>query len=527
VLWVNKHREKDMCAKPLESETFSPVDAAWLRMEKSNSMATITGIFMFDEAVDYQRYRETLIHRFIIYPRFRQRVRQPLVGLPVWEPDPFFSLDAHLHRVALPDPGDQDALQHLVSDLMSTQLDFSRPLWQIHFVENFGQGCAIIVRLHHCIADGIALMQVLFGMTDTEPDAEWQPMPEAHRDGWDPLDLLRPAVQTAKDTLHLTESLVHEGMETLIHPSRLMDASLMGTSGTLALSKLLLIGPDSKTIFRGKCGIRRKAAWSQPILLSEIKEVGCTMDATINDVLLAAVTGGLRRYLVGRNQPVRGLNIRSLVPVNLRPENSKEKFGNQFGLIYLSLPVGIQDPIRRLAVLKARMDEIKESPEALVAFGILNVIGAATRPIENIALKVFGMKATAVMTNVPGPRQTLYLAGKPIGGLMFWVPSPAELGLGVSIFSYAGKVLLGVNTDAGLVPDPENIIRAFHEEFQAMQQWAKPEKEGAFEKSGVPRHQIAPPANRHCRALTKEGKSCRNPALPGSTFCYVHSKVKA
>jgi WS/DGAT/MGAT family acyltransferase len=517
-----------MAAERLMRETFSVVDAAWLHMEKAHSMAMITGVFLFDEMIDFQRYQETIKYRFIIHKRFRQRVRQPLLaGLPVWEPDPYFSLDAHLHRVALPAPGDQAALQALVSDLMSTQLDFSRPLWQIHFVENYGKGCAVVVRLHHCIADGIALMQVLLGMTDSEPDAHWQPLPEEHHDNWMPLDMFRPAIRTAGDTLHLTETLVHEGMETLIRPSRLIDAALMGTSGTIALSKLLLIGPDSKTIFRGKCGARRKAAWSNPIPLSEVKQVGCEMEATINDVLLAAVTGGLRRYLVGRNQPVRGLNIRAMVPVNLRPENSKEHFGNQFGLIYLSLPVGIQDPIRRLAVLKKRMDEIKESPEALVAFGILNVIGITTRQVESLLLKLFGMKATAVMTNVPGPRQTLYLAGKPIRGIMFWVPSPAELGMGVSIFSYAGQVFLGVNTDAGLVPDPENIIAAFNEEFEALKLLEAPVTERAPEEMKPTPPAPAISSNGRCQATTRLGKPCKNMALPGSTVCSVHAKIRS
>ena len=518
-----------MVAKRLVSETFSVVDAAWLHMEKPHSMAMITGVFLFDEAVDFQRFQETIKNRFIIHKRFRQRVRHPrLIGLPVWEPDPHFSLEAHLHRVALPAPGDQSALQDLVSDLMSTQLDFSKPLWQMHFVENYCEGTAVVVRLHHCIADGIALMRVLLSMTDAEPDAVWQPLAEENQsDGWGALDVLKPSLRTASSTLKLTETLVHEGMETLIHPSRLIDAALMGTSGTVALGKLLLIGPDSKTLFRGKCGIRRKAAWSNPIPLSEVKQVGCTMEATINDVLLAAVTGGLRRYLAGRNQPVRGLNIRAMVPVNLRPENSKEQFGNQFGLIYLSLPVGIQDPIRRLAVLKSRMDEIKESPEALVAFGILNVIGITTRQVESLLLKVFGMKATAVMTNVPGPRQTQYMAGKPLRGLVFWVPSPAELGMGVSIFSYAGEVILGVNTDAEMVADPENIIAAFHEEFESMKRWGLPEKEMTPAKKQPAQPRVAVSSNGRCHAMTKDGKPCRNLALPGSTVCYVHAKGKA
>lgn len=172
------------------------------------------------------------------------------------------------------------------------------------------------------------------------------------------------------------------------------------------------------------------------------------------------------------------------------------------------------------------MDQIKKSPEAVVAFGILNVMGATTRQVEDLALKIFGMKATAVMTNVPGPRQTLYLAGKPIRGLIFWVPSPAELGMGVSIFSYAGEVILGVNTDVGLVPDPENIIAAFHEEFQAMKRWGKPEKVAAPVIKAPALTKATTPGNGRCEALTKEGKPSKNLALPGSAVCYVHTKEK-
>jgi diacylglycerol O-acyltransferase / wax synthase len=285
-----------------------------------------------------------------------------------------------------------------------------------------------------------------------------------------------PAVKVVKyvdHTLQSFENLVHEGMETIIHPSRLRDAALYGTTSSLALGKLLLLPPDRKTIFKRKSDIPKRAAWSMGIRVEDVKAIGQSMGGTINDILLSAVTGALRRYLEERGEFVKGLNIRAIVPVNLRPLEELGKLGNRFGLVFLSLPVGVSDPLRRLVVLRRRMDAIKNSPEAVVALGILNVIGMTPKQIEKIIVAIFGLKGTTVITNVPGPRQTLYLAGKPIASLMFWVPSPSNLSIGVSIFSYAGDVFLGVATDAGIVPDPERIIELFQVEFEDLKSWGR------------------------------------------------------
>jgi hypothetical protein len=158
------------------------------------------------------------------------------------------------------------------------------------------------------------------------------------------------------------------------------------------------------------------------------------------------------------------------VPVNLRPLTTTPRLGNQFGLVFLALPVGIADPLDRLLELQERMDAIKSSPEALVAFGILNAMGIAPKQIQDQLVNIFGVKATGVMTNVPGPRQPLYMAGRQMKELMFWVPQSGRLGLGVSILSYNGTVQLGVATDVGLVPDPDVIIAGFHREFESFKE---------------------------------------------------------
>jgi WS/DGAT/MGAT family acyltransferase len=210
------------------------------------------------------------------------------------------------------------------------------------------------------------------------------------------------------------------------------------------------------------------AVWSPPIALEEVKKVGRVTASTINDVMLACVAGALRRYLLHRGANVEGLSIRAAVPVNLRPLDAPLALGNRFSLIFLSLPIGIEHPLERLIALKENMDEIKGSAEAFVAWGILNAIGGSPEPIQRTVVNIFGSKATGVMTNVPGPRQTIFFAGKPISDIMFWVPQSGYLGLGVSILSYAGNVRLGVCTDAGLVPDPEQIIADFQAEFDVL-----------------------------------------------------------
>ncbi|MFZ0543918.1 MAG: wax ester/triacylglycerol synthase family O-acyltransferase [Candidatus Promineifilaceae bacterium] len=458
----------------LKKAFLAPVDNAWLRMEDPTNLMMITGVFLFQEPLEMDRLKVVIEQRLLSYRRFRQRVVQSNFQPSYWEDDPNFDLDAHIHRVALPSPGDQEALQNLINDLMSTPLDFSKPLWHAHLVENYGEGCALIMRLHHCIADGIALMRVLLNFTDETADEAPLVVEEAEGGQSPPtqeksaLTLPGPVKAAVNTTQKLAGAIVHEGMETLLNPSRAVDAAKLGADSTTTLGRLLLLSPDPKTPFKGPLGVRKVCAWSQPISLPDVKAIGKVTSGTVNDVLLTAVSGALGRYLHTRGEPAGGLDFRAVVPVNLRPLDEEPKLGNAFGLVFLSLPVGIADPLDRLFELKKRMDGIKGTPEAIVSFGILAGIGVSTSQIQDIVVKIFGMKATAVMTNVPGPREVRYLAGKPIDGLMFWVPQSGKLGLGVSIMSYNNEVLLGIATDAGLVPDPETIVNGFHEEFEAM-----------------------------------------------------------
>jgi WS/DGAT/MGAT family acyltransferase len=338
-----------------------------------------------------------------------------------------------------------------LSDLASTPLDFSKPLWQTHLVEH-GSGSVLVSRIHHCIADGIALIQVLLSLTDTEAAPRHRPAPPP---------LPRPSGYGGP--LRAGVSLAQAGLGLLRDPARAAEVVGMGASAAGTLAQLTGLPADPSTPLKGRLGVTKRAAWSEPFPLADVKSAGSRSGATINDVLVAATAGALRRYLARRGEAVDGLDVRVAVPVNLRPLGEAHELGNRFGLAFLALPVGIADPLQRLTETKRRMDDVKASLQPVVALAVLNAIGYAPSHLQPLAVEFFGSKATAVLTNVPGPQQRLYLAGRELRRAMFWVPQSGRLGLGISILSYNGEVMVGVASDAGLVPDPERIV----EEFQA------------------------------------------------------------
>jgi WS/DGAT/MGAT family acyltransferase len=455
-----------------EGESLSNVDAAWLRMDDPTNLMTITGVMTFADTLPYADLKGLIEDRLLCYDRFRQRVvdsRIPLARAR-WVDDANFSLRFHLQRIALPDPGDQEQLQDMVSTLMSTPLDRSKPLWQFQYIENYMGGSAVVARIHHSIGDGIALVRVLLNMADDSPGRSRSSGGSRRRRRppaggvWLP-EVADEAIRTVR---RATGTIAEQAAEAVLDPARAIAAVQEGAKAAGVVARLTAMPPDVGTIFRGSLGTVKRCAWSSILALEDVKSYGKKIGATINDVLLAGVTGALRRYALDCESDIDGVDIRAVIPVNLRPEDEAEQLGNRFGLVFLALPIGLSDPAERLRILKERMDDIKDSTEAVVTYAILNALGMTSPDVESVAVQFFGSKATAVMTNVPGPREPLYLAGVPMQDMMFWVPQSARLGLGVSILSYAGQVRLGVATDAGLVPDPQSIIDAFDDEMKAM-----------------------------------------------------------
>lgn len=456
----------------LKKERMSPVDTAWWHMEDPTNLMMITSVMTFEKAISFVQLRQVIEQRMLRFDRFRQRVTEPRfgVGAIYWEPDPRFDINAHMHHLALPEPGGKAALEELVSDLMGTPLDYSKPLWQAYLIDNYAGGCAVIFRLHHCIADGIALVRVMLSMTDDSPDAEWWLAEEKKRKPKPGLlrRMTNPAISAAKTTRYVTGTIVDESVTTLKNPGRLVDATKFGANATARLGKIALRWPDPQSLYKGPLGTQKRSAWSEPFPLSDVKAISKVMGGTINDVMATAVSGALRRYLEAYNQPTKGIKMRAYTPVNLRPVDGPLELGNRFGLVYLTLPIGIEDQVERFQEVKRCMDELKNSPEAIVAMGLLGVGGLAPKEIQSSVFDFFHTKATAVMTNVPGPRKPIYMAGSRLKYIMAWVPQSGKLGMGISVISYNEGIQVGFNTDAGLVPDPKQLVGFLIEEFEDM-----------------------------------------------------------
>ncbi len=446
------------------------VDSAWLRMDDPTNLMVVTGVMITDAPLAFEDIRDVVVNRLLGFRRFRQRVVDDVViGAAHWEDDERFSLDYHLVRATLPENANEVALQRFISELMSQPLDPKRPLWQFHFVPHFRGGSALVTRIHHCIGDGLALIYVMLSLADDGPGAREAP-PGDHDEGeggWEAV--ARAAAEAIGAAMQVPAILLREVNTYLADPARLSETAATITSSVGALGRLLLLPPDPPTLFKGPLVPEKRVAWSAAVPVATLKQIGRATGSTINDVLMASLAGALRRYLLGRGSEVPAdLDVRGVVPVNLRAPEDAHQLGNRFGLVFLALPLGIDDPLDRIFEVRRRMAALKQSPEALVAFQILRTLGLVPRQLFDVAVTLFGMKATAVVTNVVGPRVPIRFIGREMRQAMFWVPSAGRLGLGVSLLSYAGRVWLGVQADAGLVPDPDTLMTGFADEIQSL-----------------------------------------------------------
>jgi len=359
---------------------------------------------------------------------------------------------------------------------MATPLPPARPLWQFNLIERFGGGSALVVRIHHCYADGIALVRVMLSMTDAAADGPPAMPFEAPpaRESGSPTDadpwtqLLAPVGDVLGTARRIGTALIEKGAALWDDPAQAVAFAEQGSAVTAEVARLALMGTDSPTRLKGRVGVRKKVAWADPLPLDEVKAVGRALGASINDVLLACVAGALRGYLADHGDRVDDVMLRALVPVNLRPLDEAYKLGNRFGLVFLDLPLGLANPVARLYAVRENMRALKGSYQPVLALGLLAAMGAGPRALQDALLAALSRNASAVMTNVPGPQQPLYLAGAAIDGLMFWVPQSGDIGLGVSIISYDGKVQFGLVADAGLCPDPQAIVARFCGEFERL-----------------------------------------------------------
>ncbi len=456
--------------KKKDSERMSGIDTAWLRMERPTNLMMITGVMIFAERLEYEKLRETVKTRFLKYRRFMQRAVQKAAGA-FWEVDPYFDIGRHVLRTALPGQADKAELEHLASDLMSTPLDFSKPMWQFHLVEDYQGGSALILRIHHSYADGIALIHVLLSLMDPAAGAQATSaeVVNHNEDAGIFRRFFEPVDKVVHTTFKLGRELVEEGADIVRHPSHVFSYARNGARLAAEIAHLALMSDDSKTRFKGDLGVSKRVAWAEPLSLSEVKTVGKALGCSVNDVLLASVAGALHDYLAEQGDSIpENLQVRAIIPVNLRPLEKAARLGNFFGLVFLALPVGIANPLERLYEVRRRMNELKESYQPILALGLLGTVGMGPNLLQQSLLDMLSKKASAVMTNVPGPGEALYMGGARIAEMMFWVPQSGQIGMGVSILSYNKRVHFGLVVDKKIIADPEAIIGRFAGEFEKL-----------------------------------------------------------
>jgi diacylglycerol O-acyltransferase / wax synthase len=458
-------------------ERMSGVDTAWLRMDHPSNLMMIVGVWVFEGKLDLRTVKRTIESRFLAFRRFRQKAVLDASGA-WWEDDEDFDIDSHVQRIALPGRHGKRELEKLTSNFASMPLDPTKPLWQFHLVEDYLGGSALIMRIHHCYADGVALVQVTLSMTHKTGKGSLAiahrvpevPEPRSDADFWE--QLLRPVSGALETAVKAGRSLLEQGKDLVSHPGMApdvaLDATRKGVDFASEVAKILTMKSDSPTRFKGPLGVRKRTAWAEPLNLEEVKVLGKALGCSINDVLLAMAAGALRAYLAEQGDPVEGLEFRGIVPVNLRPAGEGMNLGNHFGMVFLELPVGIEHPLERLYEVRRRMRELKGSYQPMIALGILSGVGYGPRILQDQVTQMLSSNATAVMTNVPGPAHPLYFAGQRVTELEFWVPQSGGIGMGISILSYNGRIHFGVITDVGLVPDPNRIVGLFRGEFDKL-----------------------------------------------------------
>ena len=452
------------------AESMSKVDTAWLRMDSASNLMMILGVWTLRPRVRYDGLCQRIEESLLQYPRFRQRVVEE-GGHASWV-EHEVDIRQHVVREKLPrhKEGAQAALQKRIGELAMTPLDRRRPLWQMHLVEDHEGGSALIIRIHHCIADGIALIAVTLSLVDGGAPP---PLPREQEPGdaeaWLSDGLLKPLASLVMRGVGAAGGGAARSLALLLDPQKGVRGSRDLAHNAYQLvsdaAALLLMPDDSPTRLKGKPGSTKRVAWCPPLPLDEVKAIGKALNCSVNDVLLSCVAGAIGQYLRTQGDVVDGVEIRAMIPVNLRPMEHAHKLGNHFGLAPLVLPVGVANPIERVYEVRRRMNALKGSTQPLLAFAVLAVAGLLAKPAQDAIMGLFGSKTTAVMTNVPGPRDKLRFLGSTLEQVMFWVPQSGDIGLGVSVLSYGGSVQFGVMTDTLLCPDPQDIIDQFEPEF--------------------------------------------------------------
>ncbi len=437
-------------------QTMSPLDASFLHVEDGVTHMHIGSVGIFEgPAPGPGEVKAAIAARLPLVPRYRQKVRfVPLaLGRPAWVDDPHFNLDYHVRRTALPAPGGDQELRNLVGRVMSQQLDRNKPLWELWVAEGLDDGrWALISKSHHCMVDGVSATDLLSVILSTDRE----PTPTAP-DGWKAEPEPNPAELVAH-SLALRAASPYEAVRTVLSavrgPRRVARQAVGVARGFANLRPLL--SPTPSTSLNGPIGPHRRWDWAQA-RLSDVKQIRSAHGGTVNDVVLAAITGGFRELLLARGESVEDRVVRTLVPVSVRAEEERGTYNNKVSAMFAELPVSLEDPLERLGAVHEQMQELKSSGQAVAAERLTALSGFAPAMLLALAGRVGSRlpqsSINTVTTNVPGPQQPLYLVGRRMLEAFPFVPLGGQVRIGVAIFSYDGGINFGVTGDRDSAPD--------------------------------------------------------------------------
>ena len=437
----------------------SGIDTAWLQLERPDNSVVVHGILWCDGPVDVALLRERVAERWIPhYPGLRQRPVWPARDLgPVRWVDVDPDLEVHVRAEDLDAPGDDDALARAVGAAMSRPLPRDRPWWAMTVLAGYREGTAILVAVHHGLADGVALNHLFHWLSDDPPGTDvGTPVayaaPPTTLPGQGDVRVLGRGVRGRASTLAAQVRAV----------SRDGARDLRATAKAVGRAAALLIRPDrdAPTVLQRELGREKAARWTSAIDLDVVRKVGRRDGGSVNDVLCAVVAGALRSYLASASDdPVP--RLRAVVPFNLRPLDRpiSDRLGNEVGLVLPSLPTDEPDAARRVGRVHRTMAAVKRTDQALTTFAGIAASGHGRPAWTQALVRRYAATSSVVITNVPGPVAPLTLAGTTVSDLLFWVPCTGRLALGVSILSYAGRVRLGVAGDLRVLGGPAGVDR--------------------------------------------------------------------
>lgn len=432
-------------------ESMSVQDATFLHVENDVTPMHIGGVSIFEgPPPSFDELSKMVEGKLHLTPRYRQKVRSVPLGVsePMWVDDPYFDVDYHLRHTAVPSPGTGAQLRTMAARVFSQHLDRARPLWEIWMVEGLEhRRWALLSKVHHCMVDGVAatdLMSVMFG-DDAEPapTGDWRPGPE-------PSDVelfVRGAYHRARHPAEQASAAVRARSELLRGTVRMMRA-IAAAAPTLRPSTSSLTGP---------IGPHRVWSWASA-RLSDVKDVRSGLGGTVNDVVLAIVTNGFRDLLVERGEEIpRRRTVRTMVPVSVRAPGERGVYNNRVSAVFARLPVGIDDPAERLALIRDQMDDIKASGQA-VAGDVLAQLSGFAPPVllalgSRAATRSARLNIDTATTNVPGPQRPVHALGRRLLESYPYVPIAGTIRIVVAIFSYDGGLYFGVTGDRDHAPD--------------------------------------------------------------------------